>query len=160
MTRKILILVLFLISVSCGISRIRTEIPDFVVMPNGKGIVGIKTLNAFVFENSLTNIPFQQFITAKFKTNNRYETELWITADKQKFKLIFYTIDEFEKFFGSQNFTALKQENDSEKYGNQSKFIAISLVNDLNEDCLDENSLFFNIAINYLKNLKNEYVKP
>ena len=159
MTKKFVLILFLLFSFSCGISRTRTEIPDFVVLENGKGIIGIKSLNAFVFENSLTNIPFQQFITTKFKTNNYHENDLRVTTDNYNFKLIFYSIDDFEKFFGTQNFVALTQENDAEKYGNQSKFIAISMINDQNEDCLKETSLYFNIAKNYLQNLKNEYLK-
>ena len=42
-------------------------------------------------------------------------------------------------------------------YGDQRKFIAISMINDRNEDCLAENSLFKNMAVNYLKKLKEEY---
>ena len=70
MTKKIVILFLCFIVISCGISRQRIEITDYLIVPNGKEILGNKNLNAFVFENNLKNIPFQQYITAKFKSNN------------------------------------------------------------------------------------------
>ena len=41
--------------------------------------------------------------------------------------------------------------------GSTEKFIGISMITDANEDCLKENSLFYNIALKYLKNLKDEY---
>ena len=158
MTRTIVLFFLYLILTSCGIAKQRTEIRDFLILPNGKNFLGNKNLNAFVFENSLKNIPFQQFITSKFKTNNFYQKELPVTIDKQQFTLLFYDIDEFERYFGTPNFTALIQENDAEKYGNQTKFIALSIINDRHEDCLSENSLYLNVLTTYLKNLKDEYL--
>ena len=48
---------------------------------------------------------------------------------------------------------------DVSKMGNQSDFIVLSVVNDKNEDCLKDNSLYQNIVIKYLKNLKEEYLR-
>jgi hypothetical protein len=159
MIKKIVICFLLLIFISCGISRQRIEIPDCLIVPNGKEIVGNKNLNAFVFENNLKNIPFQQYITTRFKSNNYLEKEIWITIEKDKFKLIFYDNDEFEKYIGTSNYTALNQETEANKTGNNAKFIAISMINAQNEDCLIEDSLYQNIAISYLKKLKDDYIK-
>ena len=108
--------------------------------------------------SSLERILRLASITSKFKTNNFYQKELPVTIDKQQFTLLFYDIDEFERYFGTPNFTALIQENDAEKYGNQTKFIALSIINDRHEDCLSENSLYLNVLTTYLKNLKDEYL--
>ena len=159
MTKKIIIYNLFFIFISCGIARQRLEIADFLIVPNGKEIIGNKSLNAFVFENNLKNIPFQQYITTKFKSNNLLEKELWISIDKDKFKLIFYDNDEFDKYFGTSNYTAINQETEANKFGNNSKFIAISIINEQNQDCLVGDSLYQNIAISYLKKLKDDYLK-
>jgi hypothetical protein len=159
MTRKSVILFLILITVSCGITRQRIEIPDCLIVSNGKEILGNKSLNAFVFENNLKNIPFQQYVSSKFKSNNLFQKEIWISINKDKFKLIFYDTDEFEKYFGTSNYVALNQETAANKSGNNAKFIAISFINAQNEDCLIEGSLYQNIAISYLKKLKDDYLK-
>lgn len=156
---KTLLFFLFLIFINCGIAKQRIEIPDYLIIQNGKETVGHTSLNAFIFENKLTNIPFQQFMSAKYKSDSLQLRELWVVIDGEKYKLIFYDNDEFDKYFGISNFTAIYQETDSEKYGNPSKFIAVSMINSQNEDCLKENSLYQNLAKNYLKNLKEEYFK-
>lgn len=135
------------------------EIPDYLVVQNGKESIGIKSLNAFIFENNLKNIPFQQYVSTKFKSDNLEERTRWILIDNDKFKLIFYDYDEFEKYFGTSNYTAINQETSANKQGNQSKFLAISIINAQNEDCLKPDSLFQNIAISYLKTLKDDYLK-
>ena len=159
MTRKIVILFLILIAVSCGISRQRIEIPDYLVVSNGKEILGNNSLSAFVFENNLKNIPFQQYVSSKFKSNNFFQKEIWIAIDNDKFKLIFYDNDEFEKYMGTSNYVVLNQETAANKTGNNAKFIAISMINAQNEDFLIEGSLYQNIAISYLKKLKDDYLK-
>lgn len=159
MTKKNVILFLILIAVSCGINRQRIEIPDYLIVPNGKEILGNKSLNAFIFENNLKNIPFQQYVSSKFKLNNLFQKEIWITIEKDKFKLIFYDNDEFEKYMGTSNYTALNQETEANKTGNESKFIAVSVISAKNEDCLKIDSLYQNIVISYLKKLKDDYLK-
>ena len=73
--------------------------------------------------------------------------------------MIFYDNDEFEKYIRTSNFTALNQETEANKTGNKAKFIAVSMINAQNEDCLTEGSLYQNIAISYLKKLKDDYLK-
>ena len=51
----------------------------------------------------------------------------------------------------------INQLPDNAKVGDSRKFIAISMINSFNEDCLAEGSLFQNIATKYLKTLKDEY---
>ena len=73
--------------------------------------------------------------------------------------MILYDNDEFEKYIGTSNYTALNQETEANKTGNGSKFIAISMISSKNEDCLKTDSLYQNIAISYLKKLKDDYLK-
>ena len=152
-------LFLFLFLISCGITRQRTEISDFLILEQGKGNVGNKSLNAFVFENSQRKIIFQQYVSAKFKTNSFFERELWVTISGDQYKLLFYDNDEFDKYFGLSNFTVINQETEVNTIANASKFIAISVVNSNNEDVLSEESLSRNIVITYLNNLKDDYLK-
>ena len=95
----------------------------------------------------------------KYKLNNLLSREFWITIDGSKFKLIIYENSEFDKYFGYSNFAAVNQENLANIVGGQSKFIAISVINEFNEDCLSDKSMLQNVVTVYLKNLKDEYIK-
>lgn len=159
MIKKSLLFFIFLSLLNCGIARQRMEISDYLIYQKGKEIIGNDNLNSFIFENDLKNIPFQQFLSAKFKSNSLQEREITVTIEGGKYKLLFYDNDEFEKYIGNSNFAIKNQESESNKTGNQSKFIAISVINDKNEDCLSEQSLYQNIVVSYLKKLKDEYLK-
>ncbi len=153
----IIFAVFFLFS-SCGIGKIGYQIDDYYIAENGKEILGTKPLNAFVFENNLRNVPFQQFLAVKYQLNNFFANEFWITINETRFKLIVYEHNEFEKYFGYNNFAAINKENVANVVGNQPPFLAVSMVSDHNEDCLNPNSLYYQIATQYLKNLKDEYL--
>ena len=143
---------------SCVGAKAGYQITDYYIAPNGKEILGTKPLNAFIFENNLTNLPFEQFLAAKYNLNNLLSREFWITIDGSKYKLIIYENSEFDKYFGFSNFAAVDQENIANIVGGQPKFIAISMVNEFNEDCLSDKSMLQNVSTIYLKNLKDEYI--
>ncbi len=151
-------LFLFLFLIGCGITRQRMEISDYSVLEQGKSIIGNKNLNVFVFENNQRKVIFQQYISTKFKTKSLFERELWVSIAGDRYKLLFYDNDEFDKYFGFSNFTVVNQETEVNRITNASKFIAISVINSKNEDVLAEESLSRNIVINYLKNLKDDYL--
>lgn len=134
-------------------------IDDYYVSENGKEILGTKSLNAFIFENNLKNLPFEQFLAIKYKLNNYLTREFWITIDGSRYKLIVYENSEFDKYFGFSNFAVQNQENIANIVGGQPKFIAISMINEFNEDCLSNKSMLQNMATAYLKNLKDEYIQ-
>ena len=144
---------------SCVGARTGYQIDDYYISENGKEILGTKPLNAFIFENNVTNLPFEQFVALKFKLNNLLSREFWITINGSKYKLIIYENSEFDKYFGYSNFAAVNQENLTNIVGGQSKFIAISVINEFNEDCLSDKSMLQNVVTVYLKNLKDEYIK-
>jgi len=154
----LIILMAFLVLQSCNASRAAYQIEDYYISENGKEILGTKPLNAFLFENNLKNLPFEQFLAVKYKLDNYLTRELWITIDNNKYKLIIYDHLEFDKYFGTSNFAVVNQENIANIVGGQPKFIAISVINEFNEDCLSYKSIFQNVTINYLRNLKNEYI--
>jgi hypothetical protein len=156
--RITMVFLIFFVLQSCVGARAGYQIEDFYVAPNGKEILATKPLNAFIFENNLTNLPFEQFLAVKYNLNNLLSRELWVTIDGAKYKLIIYENSEFDKYFGFSNFAAVDQENIANIVGSQPKFIAISMVNEFNEDCLSEKSMLQNIATIYLKNLKDEYI--
>lgn len=142
---------------SCNVSRQTIQIPDYILVPNGKEILGNKSLNAFVFENNTRNLTVEKYLSMKFNGENYFTNEYWITIDKNKYKLILYTNDEFEKYFNSANYAVINLEPEDLQNVVQRKFVAFSVINSNNEDCLADGSLFQNMVVNYLKKLKDEY---
>ena len=151
------LLLLFLLLFSCGGLQQRVPISDYVIVPNGKEVVGNKNLSAFVFENNLKKLPIEQFVSQKFNTNNCSQTEFWITIDMSKYKIMIYDKADYDKYFMSYNFAVMNFEPENAKSIDQRIFIAISMINSNNEDCLNDHSLYQNIAVNYLQHLKEEF---
>ena len=152
-------LFLFFVATACLGARATVQIPDYILVPNGKENIGGNLLTAYIFENDVKNeLQIEQFIARKFNSNNYFEREVWITINKYKYKLIVYDNSDFEKYFNSQNYSPMNVEAKNDSYYSQRKFIAISMINYYNEDCLTDQSLFQNVAVKFLTDLKNEYV--
>lgn len=144
--------------IGCGGARQTIQIPDYILVPKGKEIVGNQEgLTAFIFENNTKNLPIEKFLSIKFKSENYFSTEYWVVIDKSKYKMFVYDNSDFEKYFNSANYSEVNLEPQNDQSDQQRKFIAISMINANNEDCLKDGSLFQNIAVNYLKKLKDEY---
>ncbi len=154
---KYSILLLLFVLISCYSSRQTIQISDYILVPNGKEILGHESINALLFENNTKNLTIEKFLSIKFKTENYYTNEYWITIDKNKFKLILYDNAEFEKYFNSSNYAVINLEPKNDQIDEQRKFIAFSVINLNNEDCLANESLYQNTVVNYLKKLKDEY---
>lgn len=154
---KLAMVFLFLVFSNCIGTRQTFQISDYILLSYGKESVGTKNLTAFVFENNLKKQPIEQYLSTKFNSDNYSEKEFWITIEKEKYKIIIYDYAEFEKYFGSANFSPINLEPENEAIQEKRKFLAISMINAYNEDCLADNSLFQNIAVKYLKKLKDEY---
>lgn len=152
------LLILFFVLQSCVGVQATVQIPDYIIVANGKENLGGKNLNAFIFENNVkANLQFEQYLAAKYKSANYFEREIWVTISGDKYKLIVYDNSDFEKYFNSQNYSPINEEAKNDRYS-QRKFIAVSMISSRNEDCLAEGSLLQNISINYLRDLKNEYI--
>ncbi|WP_133242634.1 hypothetical protein [Flavobacterium psychrotolerans] len=157
MIRKVILFFVFIVLNSCVGIRPSVQITDYVLVPNGKEIIGNNNLTAFIFENNVKKLPIEQFLSARFKTDNYLQNEFWITIDKERYKIIIYDKADFEKYFINSNFAVVNQEPENARSNDQRKFIAISMINSSNEDCLKDGSLFQNIAVTYLKSLKDEF---
>lgn len=144
--------------VSCAGRKATIQIPDYILVSNGKEVLGNREgLTAFIFENNTKNLPIEKFLSLKFKSDNYYNTEYAITIDGGSYKMLVYDNSDFEKYFNSANYSVLNLEPRDDQNDQQRKFIAISLINSNNEDCLRDGSLLQNIAVSYLKKLKDEY---
>lgn len=158
MNKRIFVIsVFFLITASCGISKPKYVIEDYALVPNAKAILGNDGLTAFIFENNKKILPFQQFLVNKYNLQTYNQREIPFTINEQQFVLHMYDNDEITKYLNITDFVMKEQIPDVSKMGNQSDFIVLSVVSDMNEDCLKDNSLYQNIVIKYLKNLKQEY---
>ncbi len=144
---------------ACITPRHTVQINDYILLPNGKEILGKeKGLTAFVFENNPRKIPFHQFVGDKYNLPNYTDIEYWVTLDNMRFKVFVYENAEINKYFNTSEFMISNIEPDMNIIGSKAPFIALSVINTYNEDCLDEKSLFRNITLKYLKQLKDEYI--
>jgi hypothetical protein len=156
--RGFFVFLLLAVPVSCITPRHTVEIEEYILLDNGKPILGHdKGLTAFVFENSPKRIPFQQFLADKYHLAKYTDVEYWVDTDGQRLKIYLYENAELEKYFDVSEFMVKNQEPDMNIVGSKAKFLALSVINNSNEDCLAEGSLFKNIALNYLKKIKDEY---
>lgn len=155
--KTLLIFFVSVVLVNCGVAKQRIEIQDFIIMPNGLSVSKQQPLNAFVFENDLNNLPIQEFLARYFRTSSLQNKIIDFKLDNSNFKLIIYDSDDFERFFGSNNFLIKNIENNSNKNGNPNKFIAFSVITGDNHDCLDQRSLYYLKISEYLKSLKSKY---
>ena len=157
--RIICFFIFFILLVGCGINKPKYMIDDYVLVPNAKEILGNKGLTAFVFENNKRILPFQQFLVSRYKLQTYNQREIPFTINDEHFTLFVYDADETEKYINTSDFVLKNQLPDASKMGNQSDFIVLSVINDKNQDCLQEESLYQKIVIKYLKNLKEDYFR-
>lgn len=153
------VLVSVLILTSCGITKPKYVIEDYVLVPNAKAILGNDGLTAFVFENNKKNFPFQQFLVNKYNLQTYNQSEIPFVLNNERFVLHIYDNDEITKYINTSDFVMKEQIPDVSKMGNQSDFIVLSVVNSKNEDCLMDKSLYQNRVLKYLSNLKEEYFR-
>ncbi len=153
-----LAVILCLFLQSCIGARATVQIPDYLLVPGGKEHANGKSLTGFVFENNVrARLQIEQYIAARFKSSNYFEREMWVTIEGDRYQLIIYDAADFEKYFNGANFSPIHEEAKDERNSSR-KFIAISVINDYNEDCLSDQSLLQNKTVRFLRDLKNEYV--
>ena len=155
--RGFFVFLMLAFSVSCVTPLHTVEIEDYVLLENGKEILGReKGLTAFVFENDQRKVPFRQFIFDKYKLGSTQDIAFYTMLDGKRFKVLVYENSEIDKCFDMSQFMVTNFETVANKRSS-ANFIAMSVTDDYNEDCLDEQSLYRNIVIKYLRELKIEY---
>jgi len=143
---------------SCVTPRHTVEINDYILLDNGKQILGNqKGLTAFVFENDQRKMAFSQFASEKYYVGAYTDVTYWVKVDGYRFKVFVYENAEIEKYFNVSDFMVTKAETDMNIKGSKATLVGLSIINEANEDCLAEGSLYKNIAIGYLKKLKDEF---
>ncbi len=144
--------------ISCSTPRYAIDVSDYILEENGKEVLGReKGLTAFIFQNDPTRISFNQFLVEKYRLPKYNDIEYWVTIDNTRFKVMLYNQDELEKYFDTTDYVASNVVPETAVVGSKVKFLAVSVISEYNDDCLADDSLFKNIVIKYLKDLKDEY---
>lgn len=156
--RTVLVAIIMIAIVSCASQQATIPVGDFILLPSGKEYGGAKNLTAFVFENDRKKMAFEQFVTSKVNASTLSEA-IEVRIDGDRYRLLIYDYAEFDKYFGYRNYTVTRDVPDETEIRDKRPFLAISMLNASNEDCLDEHALQRNICIKYLENLKSEFYK-
>lgn len=152
-----IVLIIFA-ATSCRAPRPTVQISEYTLLRGGREVLGNKDgLVAFVFENNQRKIPFVQFISNKYKLGTFTEVEYFVTIDNIKFKVYVYDNAELEKYFDTSAFTISNVEPEMSIVGSKANFLAVSVIDAFNEDALADGSLYQNIVLEYLKELRKEY---
>lgn len=150
--------IMLLLTVSCASMRDRDTIPDYVIREGGKNVIGSAPLNAFIFEDTRQDVYFQDFLIYKFRKSNLVEKAFEVDISGSRFRILLYDGVEFEKYFRSSDFIPTVTVTAGEQNAGKSRFVALSMVDASNQDCLSPNSLWFATATEYLKKLKDDYL--
>lgn len=143
---------------SCATMRDRDTIPDYIIREGGKSVTGSGPLYAFIFEDTRQDATFQGFLVAKLRHNDTRETEFPVTISNTRFKILYYDNADFEKYFRASDYIPTVTVTAGEDNINKPRFIALSMVDESNQDCLSPQSLWYNTATEYLKKNKDEYL--
>lgn len=151
------IMLLFLCITSCIGSRPATQITDYLILENGIENQFGKALSAFVFENKTKGITIETFLNQKLKPPQYEIRKFVVQLNGANFNLTLYENSEIDKYFATTNLVVMNLDPVTTESVSSRKFIAISVTDASGNDCLSITSLFYNIVINYLKSLKDEY---
>lgn len=112
----------------------------------------------FIFENKRMSGSFQSFLVQKLNPTNKKENRDFLVAI-QGTKFIISVLDqrEMETYIDLTDVFIKSPKPGLVKTGDEKSYVAITVKTPNGEDCLKNNSLYQNIVINYLKELKQEY---
>lgn len=110
----------------------------------------------FMFENKKSKRSFQDFL--KEKLNMKYENiNFPVKIQNEKFVISVLNKIETEKVITLEDYIFNNPDKDFLKNGDQKMYVAISVIDKIGNDCLKNNSIYQNLVLNYLKELKLEY---
>jgi len=147
-----------LLFTSCITPRHTVEVGEYLLLPNGKEILGRENgLTCFFFENNQRKQPIQQFLSYKYNIGSTENISYYVTVEGVRLKVLLYTNDELMKYYDLSQFMVSNVETEVNRVGSTANFLGISVIDDYNNDCLAEGSLYQNMTLKYLKDLKFEY---
>lgn len=112
----------------------------------------------FIFENHHMSGSFQSFLVMKLNPTNKKENrDFKATIEETKFIISVLDQRELETYIDLTDVFIKSAKPGLVKTGNEKSYVAITVKTPNGEDCLKNNSLYQNIVLKYLINLKQEY---
>ncbi|MDF0706898.1 MAG: hypothetical protein VX772_01575 [Bacteroidota bacterium] len=154
---------------SCIPLRIAPTIKDYKLTQGKRFKKGLPKKSVFVFEDPKEANEFYEYINTKFQLNDYYvDVQVPFTVEDEFFYFSFYEVEIPTKTINlipmvldvalnkSADMDPILEEAYSSRIGNW--YIAIEVFNDIDKDCLSENSVSREMVLSYLRELKNEYL--
>lgn len=151
------IFLIIFIFTSCFTLKKNPEIADYHILNAEDSKELKKEIPAvFMFENKKSKNSFQGFL--KEKLNMKYENINFIVKiQNEKFVIFVLNKTETEKVITLEDYIFNNPDKEFLKNGEQKMYIALSVIDKNGNDCLKNNSIYQNLVLNYLKELKLEY---
>lgn len=142
---------------ACITPRHTVEVGDYLLLQNGKQILGRETgLTCFFFENNQTKMPFKEFLVIKYSIGYTEDIYYNVDIEGKRFKVFLYTNDELMKYYDLGQFMISNVETAPNTISS-ANFIGLSVIDEYNNDCLAEGSLYQGMIVKYLRDLKYEF---
>lgn len=170
MKRFLLVVCILFVAQSCIPLRIAPNIEDYKVATGKKFKRSLSKRNMFIFEDPKDPNHFYDYVNIKYQLEdeNVYD-DVPFKINGQQYFFSFYEVDIPDKTINFFNFflsnalsAALNSEDDNdavpEEIRKDNYYLAIEVYNDIEKDCLDDNSLSREVVLKYLRTLKEEYL--
>lgn len=142
---------------SCFSIKSNPKIADYHILNSEESKDSKKNKPAvFMFENKKMEFYFQIFLGEKLNQRNE-NRDFKAKIQGQDFIISVLDRIEVEKIFTIEDFILKNPERNIIKDGEQKNYVAISVTDKVGNDCLKNSSIYQNLVLNYLKELKLEY---
>ena len=172
--KQLLVVILAIVVQLCIPLRIAPNIEDYKITKGKKFKRSLPKRQMFIFEDIKEAQEFYNYVNTKFQLDyvDVYDNVPFIILDKQYF-LSFYEVEIVDKgvniagpilaTVGNKLLQVGDEPSeifntDSKTYRNGNYYIALEVYSDAEKDCLAENSLSHDMVLEYLRQLKKEYL--
>lgn len=144
---------------SCISVKTNPVIADYHILNSTPNKLNEKNKDGvFIFENHRLSGSFQSFLVQKLNPTNKNENrDFQVLLENTKFIISVLDQRETEMYIDLSDVFRLPAKPGLLKSGDEKSYVAITVKTPTGEDCLKNNSLYQNIVLKYLKNLKQEY---
>lgn len=154
------VLLMIFVFNSCFPVKSNPEIADYHILNSVDSKELKKNKPAiFMFENKRMQRSFQTFLGYKLNQKNE-NRDFKVKIQSQDFVISVLDQIEVEKFITLEDFVLKRPGRNIVKDGEQKNYVAITVTDKIGNDCLKNNSIYQNLVLNYLKELKLEYSTP
>ncbi|MBT8184993.1 MAG: hypothetical protein KJN76_09135 [Eudoraea sp.] len=165
--RKLLFFCLFSFCYSCIPLKVAPQINDYRVTAGSKFSKTLSDRTMFLFEDPKVAGEFYSYVNTRFQLNglNVYD-DVPFLIDGDQYFFAFYEVvidDKILNLFPAILFAALESEDGGYESGDEvlrreNWYVAIEVYSDLQQDCLEVDSLSREVVLEYLSALKGEYL--